>query len=155
MKKILIAYGALIIVVLVLAYLKFNGNFFPNLSTPKATIAKQTFNLTLAKTPQEKMKGLSNRKSLNKNEGMLFIFEKKGKYSFWMKDTLIPLDIIYINDRKIVDIFKNATPQAGKTGVLPIYTPKNDANYVLEINGGISEKNKFKVGDTIKFEGVR
>lgn len=155
MKKILLAYGALIIVVLVLAYAKFNGNFFPNISSPKATIAKQTFNITLAKTPQEKMKGLSNKKSLSKNDGMLFIFEKKGKYSFWMKDTFIPLDIIYIDNNKIVDIFKNLPPQAGKTGTLPVYTPKNDASYVLEINGGLSEKNKFKVGDIVKFEGVK
>ena len=155
MKKILLAYGALIIVVLALAYFKFNGNFFPSLSTPKVTIAKQTFNLTLAKTTQEKIKGLSNRKSLNQNDGMLFIFEKKGKYSFWMKDTFIPLDIIYIDNNKIVDIFKNLPPQAGNTGLLPIYTPKNDSNYVLEINGGLSEKNKFKVGDTIKFEGIK
>jgi hypothetical protein len=155
MKKILLAYGALIIVVILLAYFKFNGNFFPNLSTPKITIAKQTFNLTLAKTAQEKMKGLSNRKSLDKNGGMLFIFEKKGKYSFWMKDTFIPLDIIYIDNNKIVDILKNLSPQAGKTGLLPIYTPKTDSNYVLEINGGLSEKNKFKVGDTIKLEGIK
>ena len=86
---------------------------------------------------------------------MLFIFDKKGKYSFWMKDTQIPLDIIYINDEKIVHIVKNATPQKGNNTNLPIYTPPADANYVLEVNGGQSDKYKFANGDTVKFNGIK
>ena len=155
MKKILFAYGVLVIVVLVLAFAKFNGaSFFPNSNSKKAIINDKTFKIKLAKTPEERMKGLSEIKSLPKDEGMLFIFDGKGKYTFWMKNTYIPLDIIHINDGKIVEIFKNAPPHGSKGDIPPTYPPKNEANYVLEINGGLFDEYKFKVGDTVKLEGL-
>jgi uncharacterized membrane protein (UPF0127 family) len=156
MKKVLIAYGVLVLVVILLAFAKFNGStFFQGFgSSQKATIDGKTFKIKVAKTPEERMKGLSDVKSLPKDEGMLFVFDKKGKYSFWMKNTYIPLDIIHINDGKIVEVFKNNPPQAGNNGVLPIYTPKTDANYVLEINGKLFDEYKFKIGDTVKLEGI-
>lgn len=155
MKKILIAYGALVLVVVILAVAKFNGfNFLPNLSKGSVTINNQTFNVEIAKDDKSRQVGLSNRKSLKEKEGMLFVFQDKGRYSFWMKDTEIPLDIIYINDNKIVHIVKNAPPQKGKEGQLPIYTPPTEANYVLEINGGLSDKNQFKNGDRVTFKDI-
>lgn len=156
MKKIFIAYGVLILIVVILAFVKFKGlNFLPNLGGKTASIDGHTYNLLIANDDKSRQIGLSNRKSLDKNSGMLFIFPKKGIYSFWMKDTQIPLDMIFINDNKIVYIVKNAPPQAGKKGQLPIYTPSAQANYVLEINGGDSEKNKFKNGDTVTLKGVK
>lgn len=156
MKKILIAYGVLILVVVVLAFVKFKGlNFLPSFGSKTAVIDGHSYNLLIANDDKSRQIGLSNRKSLDKNSGMLFIFSKKGIYSFWMKDTQIPLDMIFINDNKIVYIVKNAPPQAGKKGDLPVYTPSAQANYVLEINGGDSEKNKFKNGDTVTLKGVK
>lgn len=156
MKKILIAYGALVLIVVALAVAKFNGfNFLPNINSSSAEIRGHKYSLMIAKDDKSRQVGLSNRKSLDENSAMLFIFEKKGKYSFWMKDTQIPLDIIYINDEKIVHIVKNAAPQKGNSGNLPIYTPPAEANYVLEINGGQSDKYKFANGDTIKFNGIK
>lgn len=155
MKKILLAYGALVLIVIILAVAKFNGfNFLPNFKKATAQINNQTYNLMLADDDKSRQVGLSNRKSLGEKDAMLFIFEKKGKYSFWMKDTEIPLDIIYINDTKIVHIVKNAAPQKGKSGQLPIYTPSTEANYVLEVNGGQSDNYKFKNGDTVTVKGV-
>lgn len=153
MKKILIAYGALVIVVIILAFAKFND--FNFIKKPTAEINKQKFDLMIAKDDKSRQIGLSKRKSLKETEGMLFIFDKKGKYSFWMKDTMIPLDIIYIEENKIVYIQKNAVPQYGKTGNLPIYTPTSEAKYVLEINGGLSDKYDIKVGDNVIFNGVK
>ena len=72
-----------------------------------------------------------------------------------MKDTQIPLDIIFVNDDKIVYIAKNAPPQTGNKNQLPIYTPPSEVNKVLEINGGESDKNKFKTGDTVTLKGVK
>lgn len=155
MKRVLIAYGALVLVVIVLAFARFNGfGFLPNFSGASVQIKEQTYNVTLAKDDKSRQIGLSNKKSLGEKNGMLFIFEKKGKYSFWMKDTEIPLDIIYINDNKIVHIVKNAPPHKDKPGQAPIYSPPADANYVLEINGGLSDKNNFQNGDTVVFKGV-
>lgn len=156
MKKILLAYGALVVVVIILAFAKFNGfNFLSSFSGKSATINNQSFNLLIANDDKSRQIGLSNRKSLDQKQGMLFIFPKKGVYSFWMKNTEIPLDMIYINDGKIVYIVKNAPPQAGNNGQLPIYTPSSDANYVLEINGGLSEKYKFKNGDKVALKGIK
>lgn len=156
MKKILIAYGVLVLVVLLLAFAKFKGfNFFNNIGGTTATINNHSYNLLIANDEKSRQIGLSNRKSLDKNTGMLFIFPKKDKYSFWMKNTQIPLDMIWINDNKIVYIVKKAPPMAGKDGNLPIYTPTSDANYVLEVNGGESDKYKFKNGDTVTLKGIK
>ena len=156
MKKIFIAYGVLILVVVILAFAKFKGfNFLPNAGGKTATINSHSYNLLIANDDKSRQIGLSNRKSLDKNAGMLFIFPKKGIYSFWMKDTQIPLDMIFIDDNKIVYIVKNAPPQAGKKGNLPVYTPTSQANYVLEINGGEADKNKFKNGDIVTLKGIK
>lgn len=164
MKKVLFAYAALILIVIIFGVAKFGGgfgSFFPKFSLPTANnsstrveINGKSYNVKLAKTIEETTKGLSEIKSLPQNEGMLFVFEKKGKYTFWMKNTFIPLDIIHINDDKIVQIFNNIPPQGGKTENIPQYPPDHEANYVLEINGGESTKNGFKVGDTVKMIGV-
>ncbi len=154
MKKILIAYGALILIIVVLVFAKFQGFNAFQFGT-SAEINKQKFSLITADDEKERQIGLSNRKSLPKNEGMIFVFPKKDKYSFWMKNTLIPLDMIFINDGKIVYIVNNAPAQTDKSGSIPVYTTPVDANYVLEINGGISEKNKFKIGDTVILKGVK
>jgi hypothetical protein len=156
MKKILITYGVLVLVVVLLAFAKFKGlNFFPTFGGNTAVINGHSYTLLIANDDKSRQIGLSNRKSLDKNDGMLFIFPKKGVYSFWMKNTHIPLDIIWINDNKIVYIQKNAPPQAGKNGNLPVYTPTSEANYVLEINGGETDKYKYKNGDTVILKGIK
>lgn len=155
MKKILIAYGILVAVVLLLAFFKFKGvSFLPSFGKT-ANINGHSFNLLIANDDKSRQEGLSNRNSLDKNTGMLFIFPNKGIYSFWMKNTKIPLDMIWIDDNKIVYIVKNAPPQAGKTGNLPIYTPSSKANYVLEINGGQVDTYKIKNGDKVTLKGVK
>lgn len=157
MKKILLAYGALVLVVVALAFFKFNGaTFFSGLGTGSSvSINGQKFEVEVANNDTSRQVGLSGRKSLDQKKGMIFLFEKKDKYSFWMKNTLIPLDIIFIDDDKIVHIAKNAIPEKDVKGTLPIYKTPVNANKVLEINGGLSEKNKFKNGDKVTFTNVR
>ena len=67
----------------------------------------KTFKVTVAKTIEEKQKGLSGQKSLGQDKGMLFVFNEKGYYSFWMKDMKFPIDIIFIDGETIVTIYKN------------------------------------------------
>ena len=92
-----------------------------------------------------------NREQLDKNKGMLFIFDESSKYSFWMKNTLIPLDIIWINENlEIVWIAENVNPC--EEDPCPSYIPQEKAKYVLEINGGLSEKHGFKINDKVKLK---
>ena len=88
-----------------------------------------------------------NRTELDANKGMLFIFNNEGVYQFWMKNTLIPLDMIWMDgNNKIVFMAQNIQPC--KTMICPNINPLVNANYVLEINSGVSQKIGIKVGDT-------
>jgi len=154
MKKVFIGYGVLLVVVIILAFAKFQGlPFFPSTPTAEASaqINSQECDLDIEDTDEERMKGLSDRDNLNEDAGMLFVFEKKDRYSFWMKNVKFPLDIIFIDDNKIVDMYKNVPAQADKdTASLPLYTSKAPANYVLEIKGGLADEYEFKIGDTVE-----
>ncbi|OGD96115.1 hypothetical protein A3B52_00190 [Candidatus Curtissbacteria bacterium RIFCSPLOWO2_01_FULL_41_28] len=105
-------------------------------------------------SPGDRKKGLSGLDSLPLNQGMLFVFENKGTYGFWMKDMEFAIDIIWIDENKnIVDIVENAAPQPGKKEKeLTVYKPRNDALYVLEVNAGLSNLNNLQIGDKVAFE---
>lgn len=114
----------------------------------KVCFEKTCFRVEKATTEQQRETGLMNRKSLRENSGMLFIFEEEGNYAFWMKDTLIPLDMIWINSTEnVVFVKKNAMPCGAVCP--PIYPDKN-ATYVLEINSGLAQKYSIDVGDSAK-----
>lgn len=107
---------------------------------------KKCFDVELAKTSQEREVGLMFRKELKKNNGMLFVFETEDFYSFWMKNTFIPLDIIWINGSgEIVFISKNN--EMCSENSCPLIQPDKKAKYVLEINSGIAEENKLFIGE--------
>lgn len=111
------------------------------------------FDVELATTPQERARGLSGRSQLCDQCGMLFIFDKSDYHSFWMKDTLIPLDIIWFDENwRVVDYLAFAQPQgARKITELPVYRPKKPAQFVLELPGGTTKKIKnFQIGDQAK-----
>lgn len=104
--------------------------------------------IEIADDPFEQTKGLMYRSSLEWNNGMLFAFENEEIRSFWMKNTLIPLDMVFIDkDLKIVDIIENAQPC--KTNNCPSHVSNQPAKYVLEVNAGYVKENKISVGDTI------
>ena len=82
------------------------------------------------------------REQLSDKKGMLFIFPQEGVHSFWMKNTLMPLDLLWIDkERKIIDI---QTAQPCQEDPCPVSTPSGSALYVLEINANTSEKLGFK-----------
>ncbi len=89
------------------------------------------------------------REKLDLDKGMLFIFEEEGEYSFWMKNTLIPLDIIWINKAKEVVFISGNTQPCQEEYSCSSINPGKNAKYVLEINAGIAEKIGLKVGDKI------
>jgi uncharacterized membrane protein (UPF0127 family) len=100
----------------------------------------------VARTPEERNLGLMGRKHLGKDEGMLFIFEAEDYHSFWMKNTLIPLSIAFIDkDRRIVWM-TDMKPQT-----LDSHVPPKPILFALEMNKGWFSKNGIKVGDVVKF----
>lgn len=101
----------------------------------------------IAENEAEQAKGLMYRPYMPDSVGMLFIFQNAQPQSFWMKNTHISLDIIYVGaDKKIVSIQKNARPYSEES--LPSY---GNAQYVVEVNAGYTDLHGIKVGDSIQF----
>lgn len=106
----------------------------------------EVFQIEIADTPRKQAKGLMFRRAMAKDAGMLFVYETPRRAVFWMKNTLIPLDMIFIDSRgRIKTIAPNARPLDesridGGRGV----------SMILEINGGLSKSMGFRVGDVIR-----
>ena len=113
------------------------------------------FSVEIADTNAKRERGLMFRASLEKNKGMLFVFEKEGDYPFWMKNTLIPLDIIWINkDNKVVFISDETKPCEEEYSC-PSINPDKNAKYVLELNGGSAKKIGLQTGDKIELSELK
>lgn len=145
---------AIIIIFIVLLLIYLSTKLF-NLksSSPKTltqNIKNQTFTLEIADNPFMLAKGLSGRQSLCANCGMVFIFQGESIRSFWMKNTLIPIDMIFLNQAgKITDIY-TVYPEPGKSdSQLTIYQSTQAATYVIELNSGTSEKLGLKKDDIL------
>jgi len=104
----------------------------------------------LAITDQEKQLGLMFRDKINSDQGMLFVFEEEGLYSFWMKNTKISLDILWLDkERRIVHIERQVPPCTEDP--CPSYAPQFPALYVLELRAGSADENQLKLYDRLDF----
>ena len=104
----------------------------------------------LARTADERAQGLMYREDVPEGTGMLFIFEKQEVQRFWMENTLIPLDMIFIDrDLKIAGIIENAEPMTKTSRFVDA-----PSIYVLEVNGGWSRKHAVGAGATVRFENI-
>jgi len=100
-----------------------------------------------------RQKGLSGRAGLGEQQGMLFIFPFKERYSFWMKDMLFPIDIVWIKDNRIIGIAANVEPEPEKKiWQLSTYQPPESISLVLEVRAGLSEKLGWKEGTPVLFD---
>lgn len=106
--------------------------------------------LEVAVTEEEKSNGLMNRLNLPKNHGMVFVFRPVQSVTFWMKDTFISLDMIFINKGKIVKIVKRAEPNQTNT----LYPSDSEVTEVIEVNGGFADENMIKIGSKVKFKNI-
>ena len=105
-------------------------------------------NVEIADSPEEWQQGLMHRESLDENSGMLFVFDEENYRSFWMKNTLIPLDVIFVSaNGTIIDIKEDFQPC--KTQICESYKSREKARYVLEANGGFAEANSVSIGDSV------
>jgi len=108
------------------------------------------FDAEIAVTAAERSRGLMHRVVLAKDRGMLFVFPEEGLHRFWMKNTLIELDIIFIAaDRRVVSISRRAQPC--RKDPCELYSPEGNAAYVLEIPGGLAAAYGFVAGDLVEF----
>lgn len=106
---------------------------------------KASFDVEVARDEHERGRGLMYRKSLGLNAGMLFLFPEPTTPAFWMKNTLIPLDMVFIDEKGLIlGIHNRAKPH----NLTPI-SPSGPVKAVLEINGGQAEKLGLRVGDPI------
>lgn len=102
----------------------------------------------VADTDKLREKGLMFRDSLPDNGGMLFVYEAPQPAAMWMKNTRIPLDILFIDEEKrIINIHEEAIPYSE----VPLFS-RRSARYALELNGGAVEKNGIKAGDKVQFD---
>jgi len=104
----------------------------------------------LARTPDEQARGLMFRERLAPGTGMLFLFPNSEDRTFWMQNTLIPLDLIFIDEAgRVVGIVERAEPLS--TALRGVGRP---SRYVLEVAGGVAAEHGIRPGDQVRFEGL-
>lgn len=107
----------------------------------------------VAATEAERNRGLMHRTTLGQDHGMLFVFDTPDLHAFWMKDTLIPLDMLWLDRAgKIVSLSESVPPC--KADPCPTYPPTAAASYVLEMSAGYAKKHQLKVGDSLSLKGL-
>ena len=112
---------------------------------------KIKIDLEIADNEYERQLGLMSRKSMGENQGMLFIFQYERMQSFWMRNTLIPLDMMFVNkDNKIITIHKNTETLSAQS-----YPSTAPAIYVVEVVGGFTDKYNIVIGDKIFWMGTK
>ena len=117
----------------------------------KAVINGHTIHLELAVTEAEKEKGLGYRDTLSANSGMLFVYQTKDRYGFWMKGMRFPLDFIWIDGNKVAGLSQNI-PQPVSEAVQPVsLSPSVPVDKVLEVNAGVIDRIGVNVGDLVQF----
>ena len=119
----------------------------------EALIAGQVFQLEVASTPAERARGLMGQQRIPDNYAMLFVFESERRLSFWMKGTLIPLDILFLGSNGMVVDVQTMIPQPGAPdGELIVYRSAGPARYALEMNAGLAEALGVVPGAAVLFD---
>ncbi len=119
---------------------------------PEVCFGDTCFMIDLAQTPKERQNGLMHKTAMDPDKGMLFLFDEEKIYSFWMKNTLIPLDMVWLdNNDTVVYIQRHAQPcnndDRKLSDTCPTYTPDRPALFVVEVNAGMLPK-EVTVGST-------
>ena len=127
----------------------------PAMPTARVTVetaagGRAAVRVEVARTPAELARGLMWRRELAADAGMLFVFPESDDHAFWMKNTLVPLDMIFIaEDGRIAGIVERAEPLS-----VTNRSVGRPSRYVLEVNGGWAAAHGVRPGDAVRFEGV-
>lgn len=117
-----------------------------------AIMGGRIFNLEIVDTPRLMARGLAGRTSIPKNGGMLFLFSKPGQHSFWMKDMLIPIDILWVRNNVFVFILENVKPPVAGLAdeELNRFVPPEEADSVIEIAAGTAKELGLRAGQPVR-----
>ena len=153
---------AVLILIIAFAFFMIINNFFPGIKSNNEFMFKKDGTLTfidssgnakakidiqIANTDFDRQLGLMFRKSMDENQGMLFIFPQESIQSFWMRNTYISLDMIFVSiDKKIITIHKNTKTLSDQS-----YSSTGPAKYVIEVDAGFSDKFNVRVGDKVSW----
>jgi len=109
-----------------------------------------TVTVEIARTNETRMRGLMYRKSLPEDQGMIFVFDTPGKHKFWMRNTCIPLDMLFVDDEGfVVGIEENTTTMSDTTFSVPCAS-----TYVVEVNAGFCRRHGIRAGQKIVLSGI-
>jgi uncharacterized membrane protein (UPF0127 family) len=146
MKKMLYAVSAIFILLVAVVIIR----AVSQRQSPKKelTVHNAVFGVDVADTDMSRMLGLSGRKNLGDNEGMLFIFPIPGEYSFWMKGMNFPLDFVWISNGSVIQVNENV-PTPTSTLDFKTYSPSAPVDQVLEVNAGTILRTGIQVGDSV------
>lgn len=118
-----------------------------------AQVGPAELQLTIAETPYQRARGLQHVEMLEPDAGMYFAFEEPGLHTFWMINTLIPLDFLWIADNEVVDITTDVQPEPGvATNQLRRYAPTQPVDAVIELNAGAAEQYGIAIGDSVSLD---
>ena len=161
MKKFLIQTILLIVVISLGVYLSLSSINphinppAPNQSSSKTlTVNGTTLSVEISDSDAERNKGLSGRDSLPQNSGMLFVYDRVGGHTFWMKGMRFPLDFVWIRGDLVTEITENVpnpAPNAPESSLI-LYSPKNNVDKILELNAGTVTSLNIKVGDKLTLQ---
>ena len=111
-------------------------------------IGATALDVEITQTARDRERGLSGRDAIGEADGMLFVFPEAGRHGIWMKDMRFDIDIVWVADRKIIDIAPRV-PYVQTTQELPIYYPRLPADWVIEVPAGTAEREGWKIGDMV------
>ena len=160
MKSVLLPILGTVAFIIAVALLVKNSDTLGTFVSPKPSgsqelkiiiVGGREIKVEVADTESERSVGLAKRKSMPADQGMLFVFDKKGIFTnFWMKDMEMPIDIIWISKKEIIKIDKDVPVEKGvPDNKLKIYSTEKPIDYVLEVNAGFADKNSIKVGNLV------
>lgn len=124
---------------------------FQSEELPTATFGDTTLHIEYATTTASRERGLGGRASIPSDYGMFFVFAKADRYGFWMKDTLVPLDIFWLDDKgHVVYIATNVATSSYPN----VFYPSAPAKYVLETQAGFASLHHVQIGSSIRLKNV-
>lgn len=143
---------------------RFEGSFYnpiqqetptPTPEKKEISIAGNTLMVDVAQTDEQRKRGLSGRDSLEEGTGMLFVFDENSRPTFWMKDVSFAIDIIWVDDGKIVGIDKDVQPEkAVAEEELALYPAPQPIDYAIEVNAGYNDGHLLNEGDTVNLSFI-
>jgi uncharacterized protein len=143
----------LILTIPLIAFLLYTGRdviFAPGIFEPKPTVIfneKAPLRVTVVSSKEDLIRGLSGTKELPATEGMLFVFPQNDFHGIWMKNMIIPLDIMWVSeDGRIVDLEEHVRPDTYPQ----VFKPSEPSRFVIETNAGFTDTFNIKIGDTVK-----